>query len=41
MALALALETSLGIRVGDVLELEAKHFKASKLIIKEKKIDKV
>ncbi len=41
IALALALEASLGIRIGDVLELEARNFKGNKLITQEKKTGKV
>lgn len=41
VALALGLEASLGIRIGDVLELEVRNFRGNKLITKEKKTGKV
>ncbi len=41
VALALALEASLGIRIGDVLDLEVRNFRGNKLITKEKKTKKV
>lgn len=41
VALTLALEASLGIRIGDVLDLEVRNFRGSKLITKEKKTKKV
>ena len=40
-ALALELEASLGIRIGDVLKLKVKHFRGDKLAIEEQKTGKI